>query len=99
MYTEIDIWSTLPKSYSIAEARRELARLIREAEEPSNPGGANTAWTERARLAGLDQSPAYVDGQIAAIAFVQGLTVVTANMRHFQGFSGIRVVDWRAARA
>jgi predicted nucleic acid-binding protein len=35
-----------------------------------------------------------VDGQIAAIAFTQNLTLVTRNRKHFDLFEGLHVVDW-----
>jgi tRNA(fMet)-specific endonuclease VapC len=54
------------------------------------------AWhgRERARLDGLGKTPPFVDGQIAAIAYTNGLTLVTANPRDFAAFRGLRVVDW-----
>ena len=36
----------------------------------------------------------FVDGQIAAIAMANGLTLVTRNRRDFEGLPGLRVVDW-----
>lgn len=35
------------------------------------------------------------DGQIAAIARVNDLVLVTANMRDFRPFEGLSVQDWR----
>lgn len=52
---------------------------------------------ERARLVGEGATPAFVDGQIAAIARVHDLTVVTFNRRHFEVFSGLTVADWRTS--
>jgi tRNA(fMet)-specific endonuclease VapC len=49
---------------------------------------------ERARLAGIGKPPAFADGQIAAIAQVNGLTVVTANVADYAPFSGVAVVNW-----
>lgn len=49
---------------------------------------------ERARLESLGQTPLFVDGQIAAIAKVHGLTVVTTNNKDFGGFKGIAVENW-----
>jgi tRNA(fMet)-specific endonuclease VapC len=45
---------------------------------------------ERVRL----KSCRSADGQIAAIAVTQNLVLVTANMRDFKGFRGIRLEDW-----
>jgi tRNA(fMet)-specific endonuclease VapC len=50
---------------------------------------------ERARLSLLGQTPSFADGQIAAIAAVHDLTLVTANTADFISFSGLDVVDWR----
>jgi tRNA(fMet)-specific endonuclease VapC len=38
----------------------------------------------------------YADGQIAAIAFVHALTLVTANVRDFRSVKGLHVEDWRS---
>ena len=52
---------------------------------------------ERRRLEGAGRSMPYADGQIAAIAVVHGLTLVTANVRDFRNVAGLRVEDWRTA--
>jgi len=52
---------------------------------------------ERARLVSEGRTPAYVDGQIAAIAAVNGLTLVTRNVADFSGFAGLSVEDWAVA--
>ena len=49
---------------------------------------------ERARLSGVGQVPPFVDGQIAAIAYVNDLTLITSNTSHFLGFKGLRVQSW-----
>ena len=51
---------------------------------------------ERARLEKLGQTPPFVDGQIAAIAAVNGLTLVTYNVSDFTNFQDLTVVDWSA---
>lgn len=50
--------------------------------------------TERARLAGRGETPPFADGQIAAIARVNGLTIVTFNETDFRRFRGLRVTSW-----
>lgn len=50
---------------------------------------------ERARLAAAGETPPFVDGQIAAIAFAKSLTLVTFNEADFRGFQGIDVTSWR----
>ncbi len=49
---------------------------------------------ERARLSAAGRTPPFVDGQIAAIAFVNGLTLVTSNRGDFQGFEGLQIRSW-----
>jgi predicted nucleic acid-binding protein len=36
-----------------------------------------------------------VDGQIAAIALLHNLTLVTRNVRDFAHFAGLNVEDWK----
>ena len=62
---------------------------------PYDQAAAEWHAAERARLAALQYTPPFVDGQIAAIAATRGLILVTANTRDFQQFVGIIVVDWR----
>ena len=50
--------------------------------------------SERVRLEHAGRTPPFADGQIAAVAFVNDLTVVAANLSDFSGFQGIRVEDW-----
>ncbi len=49
---------------------------------------------ERVRLEAAGKTPPFVDGQIAAIACVNDLTLVTANKADFRGFKGLRVEGW-----
>ncbi len=51
---------------------------------------------ERARLERLGRPAPYADGQIAAIAFVNALVLVTANVKHFARFKGVTVENWSA---
>ena len=50
---------------------------------------------ERGRLAGLGKVAPFADGQVAAVAKVQGLVLVTANVKDFDRFEGITVENWR----
>lgn len=50
---------------------------------------------ERARLGGRGETPPFADGQIAAIARVHELTLVTFNDVDFRRFHGLRIVTWR----
>ncbi len=49
---------------------------------------------ERARLTSLGKTPPFADGQIAAIARVNDLILVTANTADFALFQDIQVQDW-----
>jgi len=39
-----------------------------------------------------------VEGQIAAIARINALILVTANVRHYERVEGLTVDDWRSSR-
>jgi tRNA(fMet)-specific endonuclease VapC len=56
---------------------------------------AAAAWhaAERARLQAIGQTPPFLDGQIAAVAWVNDLVLVTSNGS--VGFEGLRLVDWK----
>ena len=51
---------------------------------------------ERARLTSRGRMPSHIDGQIAAIAMVNDLAVVTRNTADFADFAGLRVENWFA---
>jgi tRNA(fMet)-specific endonuclease VapC len=51
---------------------------------------------ERARLVKLGRPPAFADGQIAAIAHVNNLTLVTNNNADFESFLGLQIENWVA---
>jgi tRNA(fMet)-specific endonuclease VapC len=59
-------------------------------------GRAAAEWhaRERARLASRGETPSFADGQIAAIAHVNDLTLVTFNDADFRRFHELRVVSW-----
>lgn len=49
---------------------------------------------ERVRLSQIGKSPAFVDGQIASIAFCNNLILVTNNVSDFEFFNGLNVENW-----
>jgi tRNA(fMet)-specific endonuclease VapC len=50
---------------------------------------------QRGRLAQIGKTPPFADGQIAAIAATNGLTLVTFNRDDFAAFADLRLEDWR----
>ena len=50
---------------------------------------------ERARLGLSGKTPPFVDGQIAAIAKVNHLVLVTSNRSHFEPFEDLEIQDWK----
>lgn len=53
---------------------------------------------ERTRLEGLGKPAPFVDGQIAAIAYVNEMTLVTVNVKDFARFKGVDVENWSKRR-
>lgn len=53
---------------------------------------------ERARLSLKGRTPSFVDGQIAAIAKVNGLVLVTRNTTDFKSFSELVIENWHQSR-
>lgn len=53
---------------------------------------------ERARLERGGYVSAVIDAQVAAIAAVRDLTLVTDNLKHFDRFEGLSIENWLSAR-
>ncbi|MGZ8731704.1 MAG: PIN domain-containing protein [Thermoanaerobaculia bacterium] len=87
----------LPSSRRRAAIERYLNEVVLTTMPILDYDRAAADWHahERARLAARGETPSFVDGQIAAIAWVHELTVVTFNDSHFRGFQGIRVLRWK----
>ncbi|PZD73629.1 tRNA(fMet)-specific endonuclease VapC [Acaryochloris thomasi RCC1774] len=49
---------------------------------------------ERSRLATIGRTPPYIDGQIAAIAIINNLTLVTRNESDYQDFQRLKIENW-----
>jgi predicted nucleic acid-binding protein len=64
---------------------RKNDRSTRERFARSPRQRTHCAWIEESRTS---------DGQIAAIADVNELTLVTANPRDFRRFEGLKIEDW-----
>ena len=52
---------------------------------------------ERARLSSKGATPSFVDGQIAAIASVNDLILVTRNITDFKSFLRLKIKNWHKA--
>lgn len=61
---------------------------------PYDRAAAEYHASERARLSRAGRTSPFVDGQIAAITAVLGLTLVTDNTADFQPFEDVRTVNW-----
>lgn len=61
---------------------------------PFDEAAARWLGAERARLAALGRPAPRTDGEIAAVAVSQGLTLVTRNRRDFADFDGLASEDW-----
>ena len=86
----------LPRS----ERKKAIERYLSEVVLASMPildydrQAAEWHALERARLAARGELPPFANGQIAAIAAVQQLTLVTFNTADFKRFRDIRVQSW-----
>jgi tRNA(fMet)-specific endonuclease VapC len=89
--------------YRLSPSRRRSAieSYLLDVVEPSVPilpySAEAAQWhaQERARLSALGRTPPFVDGQVAAIAAVNDLVLVSANLADYEHFQGIEVVSWR----
>ena len=101
--TAATVWNELLFGYfrlPNSRRRRDLYRYLFQdiAPEitilPYDQAAAEWHAAERARLSRAGRPPPFEDGQIAAVAYVNGLILVTANTRDFQNFQGLRIEDW-----
>jgi len=49
---------------------------------------------EKAKLSKIGKTPAFVDGQIASIAYCNNLILVTNNVSDFRDFDNLRIENW-----
>ena len=61
---------------------------------PYDSGAAEWHASERARLTKAGLTPPFVDGQIAAVAVTNQLTLVTKNLSDFVNFQGLVAESW-----
>ena len=63
---------------------------------PYDQRAAEWHAAERARLVAAGKTPSFADGQIAAVAAANELTLVTLNVSHYREFAALRLTDWSA---
>jgi tRNA(fMet)-specific endonuclease VapC len=86
----------LPKSAKRRAVEHYLMNVVR----PTLPilayeeRAAQWHAVERARLAAMGKTPPFVDGQIASVAIINDLTLVTMNTRDFAHFTNLTVTNW-----
>ena len=86
---------------SPSERRRTLERYLETERHqivvlPYDEAAADWHADERARLAQTGRTAPFADGQIAAVAAVNGLILVTANVADFEHFEWLTVENWHA---
>ncbi|MHB1606897.1 MAG: PIN domain-containing protein [Leptospirales bacterium] len=101
--TAATVWHELHYGHSrLPESRKKtligdyLARLSASRLDVLLYDADAAVWhaRERARLQGFGFSPSFADGQIAAIARVNGLILVTRNTNDYSGFEGLLIENW-----
>jgi tRNA(fMet)-specific endonuclease VapC len=90
-------WERLPPSRKKNAIGSYLFQVVRSTIPivPYDEAAAGWHAEQRARLVAQGKTPPFADGQIAAVARVNGLTLVTANRSHFELFEGLEFDDWR----
>ena len=86
----------LPTSRKRALIEAYLEGVVAQGLEilPYDHTAATWHAAERARLSAAGNPPSFADGQIAAIARVNNLVLVTRNITDFEPFSGLNVENW-----
>ncbi len=86
----------LPKS----KRKQRIHYFITKNVKPHIPimdyDAASAEWyaVERARLSKIGRMPSYPDGQIAAVAAVNNMILVTRNVKDFVHFSDLKIENW-----
>lgn len=83
-----------------SKKRRTIERYIKEVVQPEIPilpydtEAAKWHAEERARLVAIGKTPSFADSQIAAIATVNALILVTNNVSDYSDFNELRIENW-----
>ena len=93
--------SRLPEGRRRAALETYLKDVVRASFPilPYDDAAATWHGHERARLEARGKQVPYVDGQIAAIAHVSRLVLVTVNTRGFSRFTDLGIENWSKRRA
>ncbi len=103
--TAAPVWNELVfgcQRLAESKKRRAIERYLHEVIEacmpilPYDAPAATWHGRERARLALAGKTAPFVDGQIAAIAAVNELVLVSRNTVDFKHFRGVKVEQWFA---
>lgn len=84
----------------VSRRRQKIEQYLKQVVQPNFPilpyDAESASWhaSERARLVRLGQTPAFEDGQIAAIAHVNNLTLVTNNVSDYANFQNLNIENW-----
>lgn len=84
-----------------SKKRRKIETYLKKVVQPHIPllpydeKAATWHAGERTRLVAAGKTPAFADGQIAAIAYTNNLTIVTNNTSDFQNFLNLKLENWR----
>lgn len=94
-----EVWfgcQRLPESHKKQKIEYYLTNVVQNSIPilPYNADSAQWHAIERARLSKLGQTPPFVDGQIAAIAYTNNLIIVTRNIEDFRDFSDLTLENW-----
>ena len=86
----------LPASARRAEIEAYLNNVVAVTMQilPYDTRAAEWHAIERARLTSAGKTPAFVDGQIAAVAVTNDLALVTLNAAHYKDFATLSLIDW-----
>jgi tRNA(fMet)-specific endonuclease VapC len=88
--------------YRLPASRKgeKIEQYLREVVQPNFPilpydsASAQRHASERARLVAIGRTPAFEDGQIAAIAQVNNLILVTNNTSDYIDFQDLKIANW-----
>lgn len=95
------IYELIKGAYQLPDSKKRLkildyieTVLIKFPILPYTQEAANWHGQETARLQAIGKSPPFIDAQIAAVAKVNGLILVTRNTADFKNFSDLQLDNW-----